>query len=78
MLTEAGLIDGFSYAKKPSSGDHKIPDNKPPWEVGDTVTLSKGPLSGAAFESKTKSAGWPEFNFSNVEGYKFTIVHDYD
>lgn len=50
----------------------------PPWQVGDTITFSKGSLTGSPFKSKTESAGWADQTYSNVEGYKFTIVSDYD
>lgn len=79
-LTESGQSDLYKAAgKNLFTTANTSPDNKPPWGVGDTVTFKKGALTGAPFEFKDKrgQAG-DDITYSDVDGYKFTIVYNYD
>lgn len=79
-LTESGQSDLYKAAEKnPFTTANTSPDNKPPWGVGDTVTFNKGALTGAPFEFKNKRGrAGDDITYSDVGGYKFTIVHNYD
>lgn len=79
-LTESGQSSLYKAAEKnPFTTANTSPDNKPPWGVGDTVTFNKGALTGAPFEFKNKRGrAGDDITYSDVGGYKFTIVHNYD
>ena len=81
-LTESGQSDLYKAAEKNpffEAAKKQKTDNKPPWHVGETVTFGKGSLTGAPFEFKNKRGrAGDDITYSDVGGYKFTIVHNYD